>query len=238
LRRHSAFDGRRVQEVERLRREKRVRQELEERAKQIADQARELERFGAPRAAPTEFDRYLEASVIRWPRRPPTAARSPLKSRRKPGRHPGHPGLHRATGAPGPCGHNRRSRRGGVLALRAPACTRAMPSASHRHQVTELPPITAPITEYGCQRRQFPACVRSHWRREERVSQFGPQLTALIAFLTVVCRMPAGFDCNGRASEGASVKFRQAGRSGSSGSTGRSCGTASISGTAGVDDCQ
>jgi hypothetical protein len=58
-----------------------------------------------------------------------------------------------------------------------------------RHQVTELPPIAAPITEFRC---QCPDCgtITLAPLPDAHTNQFGPQLTALIAYLTVVCRMP------------------------------------------------
>ena len=61
-----------------------------------------------------------------------------------------------------------------------------------RHQVTELPPIEAYVTEYRCHRRQCPACGTTTQAPlpDELAGQFGPQLTALIAYLTVVCRLP------------------------------------------------
>ena len=61
-----------------------------------------------------------------------------------------------------------------------------------RHQVTEMPPVKARITEY-----QFPDVVCGDCGMatraplpEEIAGQFGPQLTALIAYWTVVCRLP------------------------------------------------
>ena len=61
-----------------------------------------------------------------------------------------------------------------------------------RHQVTEVPPVKAHITEY-----QFPQVVCGECGKttraplpEEIAGQFGPQLTALIAYWTVVCRLP------------------------------------------------
>jgi len=61
-----------------------------------------------------------------------------------------------------------------------------------RHQVTEVPPVKAYITEYQC-----PNVVCEHCGNatraplpEEIAGQFGPQLTALIAYWTVVCRLP------------------------------------------------
>ena len=55
-----------------------------------------------------------------------------------------------------------------------------------------MPAITAHITEYRCHRRQCPDCgtVTLAALPDEHANQFGPQLTALIAYLTVVCRMP------------------------------------------------
>jgi transposase len=61
-----------------------------------------------------------------------------------------------------------------------------------RHQVTELPPVKAHVTEY-----QFPNVVcgccgkTTHARLPKKIAGcFGPQLTALIAYWTVVCRLP------------------------------------------------
>jgi len=61
-----------------------------------------------------------------------------------------------------------------------------------RHQVTELPAIEAYITEYRCHRRQCRRCGTTTLAPlpEDLTGQFGPQLTALIAYLTVVCRLP------------------------------------------------
>jgi transposase len=58
--------------------------------------------------------------------------------------------------------------------------------------VTELPPIEPQITEYRCHRRQCRACGTTTQASlpDEVAGQFGPQLTALIAYLTVVCRLP------------------------------------------------
>ena len=63
---------------------------------------------------------------------------------------------------------------------------------ARRHQVTELPPIEAHITEYQCPCVVCPECGKATQAElpREAQGQFGPQLTALIAYLTVVCRMP------------------------------------------------
>ena len=64
--------------------------------------------------------------------------------------------------------------------------------AVHRHQVVELPVIKAQVTEY-----RFPAVICPQCGKTTREAvppeierQTGPQLTALAAHLTVVCRMP------------------------------------------------
>jgi transposase len=61
-----------------------------------------------------------------------------------------------------------------------------------RHQVTELPPIKAHITEYQCYRVICPECGKKTQAElpPQAHRHFGAQLTALIAYLTVVCRMP------------------------------------------------
>jgi len=55
-----------------------------------------------------------------------------------------------------------------------------------------LPPIQARTIEYQCHRVVCPECGKGTRATapEEAKGHFGPQLTALIAYLTVVCRMP------------------------------------------------
>jgi transposase len=118
------------------------------------------------------------------------------KSRRKVGGQPGHPGTHRPLVPvervdevrlvlPEKCRHCGHGLSGQVEHGQTIGSPR-------RHQVTELPPIQARIIEYQCPRVICPECGQS--TREavppEAVGQFGPHLTALIAYLTVVCRMP------------------------------------------------
>jgi transposase len=52
--------------------------------------------------------------------------------------------------------------------------------------------MTAHITEHRCHGRQCPDCgtITVAPLPDDVINQFGPQLTALIAYLTVVCRMP------------------------------------------------
>ena len=117
------------------------------------------------------------------------------KSGRKPGGQKGHPGKYRALvptekadkvievfPSACKCGH-RFPKDGKGL------CKTGKP---HRHQVAELPEIRPHITEYQFWRVICPHCGQVIWAPVPReiLSQFGPKLTALLAYLTVVCRMP------------------------------------------------
>ena len=178
---------REAQEIERLREEnERLRKQLAEQAKRIADLERQLalkQQNSTITSKPPASDGLAGQQRERGRRR---------KSRRNAGGQPGHPGHHRELVpvehvdamvdlAPEACRH----------------CARRL-HARHsvgdprRHQVTELPPIAAHITEYRCHRRQCPDCgtITLAPLPDEHANQFGPQLTALIAYLTVVCRMP------------------------------------------------
>jgi len=118
------------------------------------------------------------------------------KSRRKAGGQPGHRGAHRSL-APAERVDEIRP----VLPEQCRHCGHLLPAqveqvqsigAVQRHQVTELPPIQARLIEYQCHRVLCPECGESTRAAvpEEATGNFGPQLTALIAYLTVVCRMP------------------------------------------------
>jgi transposase len=118
------------------------------------------------------------------------------KSRRKAGGQPGHCGAHRPL-VPA----ERVDEIKPVLPERCQHCGHSLPAAieqvqtagkPQRHQVTELPPIQARTIEYQCHRVICPECGESTRATvpEEAPGHFGPQLTALVAYLTVVCRMP------------------------------------------------
>jgi len=178
---------RQAQELARLTQENaRLRERLAEQANRIADLERQLalrQQNSTTTSKPPSSDGLAGRQRERGRRG---------KSRRKAGGQPGHPGHHRELVplarvdtivdlVPDTCRHcqHRVHGRHGV-------------GEPRRHQVTELPPIAAHITEYRCHRRQCPACGRTTLAPlpDELASQFGPQLTALIAYLTVVCRMP------------------------------------------------
>ena len=118
------------------------------------------------------------------------------KSRRKGGGQPGHRGAHRPL-VPITQVDEIRS----ILPEQCQHCGHALPAdieqvqtagEPQRHQVTELPPIQARTIEYQCHRVVCPECGQGTRATvpEEAKGHFGPQLTALIAYLTVVCRMP------------------------------------------------
>src|SRR2546422_3254849 len=161
-RRRSASDS---DEVERLRREnERLREKVDEQAKQIADaekQIADLERQLALRqqnstttSKPPSSDGLAGQQRTRGRRK---------KSRRKPGGQPGHPGHSRPLVPtervnamvelfPDACRHCEHA---------LPARSRTVVGEARRHQVTELPPIEAHITEYRCHRIVCPACGRT-----------------------------------------------------------------------------
>jgi TolA-binding protein len=118
------------------------------------------------------------------------------KSGRKPGGQPGHPGHHRSLFPP--------ERVDQVVPVYPTECrhcertfgerdrTRAAQGEAQLHQVTELPKIAAHVTEYQCHQLQCAKCGKTTQAAmpEQVRGNFGPELTALIAYLTVTCRMP------------------------------------------------
>jgi transposase len=183
-------------ENERLSREnERLRQELIERDKKIVDaekQIADLERkLGLRRQNSTTSSKPPSSDGLAGEQRKRGSRRK--KSRRRPGGQPGHRGHWRGL-AP-------LSRVDRVIELFPPKCRPCDSRLSRRisaqgeprrHQVTELPPIEAHITEYRCQCVVCPECGKATQAElpPEAQGHFGPQLTALIAYLTVVCRMP------------------------------------------------
>ena len=192
-------------ENERLLREnEELRRKVAEREKQIADaekqiadaekQIADLERQLAGRKKnSTNSSKPPSSDGLAGEQRPRGRKH---KSRRKPGAQPGHPGHHRPLVPAGEvsaievllpkqCRHC-----GGKLTQKPGKVTTE--GEPRRHQVTEVPPVKAHITEY-----QFPNVICGDCGKttraplpEEIRGDFGPQLTALIAYWTVVCRLP------------------------------------------------
>src|SRR5438876_3459840 len=186
------------QQVERQQREiENLREQLAEREKQIADAERQiadLERQLAGRKKnSTNSSKPPSSDGLAGPQR---ARGRKHKSKRKPGAQPGHPGHHRPLVPTaevsaievllpqrcGHCGRNLPQKPGQVTTEGEP----------RRHPVTEVPPVKAHLTEY-----QLPSVVCGDCGKttraplpEEIRGDFGPQLTALIAYWTVVCRLP------------------------------------------------
>ena len=178
----------RVAELERQVQEQE--KQLEEKEKQIADLERQLalrRRNSTNSSKPPSSDGLAGEPRQRCRRK---------KSWRKPGGQPGHRGAHRPL-----VSAERVDKVVPILPEQCQGCGNPLPrqleqaqtiGVPQRRQVTELPPIRAHITEYQlhcvvCD--QCGASTRALLPPEIKGS-FGPQLTALIAYLTVVCRMP------------------------------------------------
>ena len=184
-------------EVEQLREELREREKKLEEAgrkigeaeKQIADLERQLglrERNSTTSSKPPSSDGLAGSQRKRGSRR--------KKSCRKPGGQPGHAGSHRVPVPadlvdkvveilPERCGHCE-----GALSPDGGGRTGKV----SRHQVTELPAIKPLVTEYQCPSVCCPGCGKNTRAPlpPEVAGDFGPELTALVAYLTVVCRLP------------------------------------------------
>jgi transposase len=179
-------------ENERLRRELIERdRKLSEAEKQIADLERKLAlrlQNSVTSSKPPSSDGLAGEQRQR--------GRKKGKSRRKPGGQAGHRGHWRGL-APA----DRVNEVIDLLPARCRHCDCRLTGGSRkvstqgeprRHQVTELPPMEAHITEYRCQSAVCPDCGKATQAElpQEVQGHFGPELTALIAYLTVVCRMP------------------------------------------------
>jgi len=192
-------------ENERLRRELAEReQQLHRQAEEIAEQKRQIA-DAEKQIADLERQLALRKQNSTNSSKPPSSdglAGEPRqrgrrkKSRRKAGGQAGHCGAHRPLAPIAEVDEIR-----AILPDQCQHCGHALPSRleqvqttgkPQRHQVTELPPIQARTIEYQCHRVVCPECGKGTRAAvpEEATGHFGPQLTALIAYLTVVCRMP------------------------------------------------
>jgi transposase len=186
---------------ERLKRENdRLRRELAERERQLAEAQKRIA-DAQKHIADLERQLALRQQNSTTTSKPPSSdglagqqreRGRRTKSRRKRGGQPGHPGHSRPL-VPA-------ERANETVDLIPEACrhcehrlhARDTVGDPRRHQVTEVPAIEAHIIEYRCHRLRCGACGRTTQAPlpDEILGQFGPQLTALIAYLTVVCRLP------------------------------------------------
>jgi transposase len=183
-----------TQELDRLRRENaRLREQVAQLTKALADQAKQLadlkrqlalrQQNSTTTSKPPSSDGLAGKPRLRGRR---------TKSRRRRGGQPGHPGHWRPL-----VPVDRVNQIVHVQPTRCGRCAQGLHAADaigapRRHQVTELPALAAHITEYQCHQRQCRGCGHTTQAAlpDEHVGQFGPQLTALVAYLTVICRMP------------------------------------------------
>jgi transposase len=118
------------------------------------------------------------------------------KSKRKPGGQPGHPGHHRPL-----VPTTEVSATQVVLPAHCRHCGRNLPQKPNqvttegepqRHQVTEILPLQAHVTEYQLPQVVCGGCGQSTRASlpKEMAGHFGPRLTALMAYWTVQCRLP------------------------------------------------
>jgi transposase len=172
-------------------------QQIADKNKEIAEAEKRIEKLERELAArkknSTNSSKPPSSDGIAGEQRP----RKKRKRRtRRPGGQKGHDGAHRPLVDVEQVDE--------IVALLPPECKHcghALPQsgekletsgALHRHQVTELPPIKPHITEYQCPKVICPDCgggTRAPLPPELQPLS-GPQLTALIGYLTVVCRMP------------------------------------------------
>jgi len=172
--------------------------ELNEKEKELAEQQRRIQdlerRLAAHNRNSTNSSKPPSSDGLAGPQR--RRGRQPLQGRRrrKPGGQPGHRGHHRPlvpveqvhelkTLLPQEC-----QRCGEPLAEPAPEGV----GEPRRHQVTEIPKVQAWITEYQRPQVKCSHCGQGNYAPLPASvrGEFGPQLTALIAYWTVVCRMP------------------------------------------------
>src|SRR6266852_5061570 len=165
-------------------------QQIAEQQKQIADLERQLaarQKNSTNSSKPPSSDGLAGNSRQRGRRK---------KSKRKVGGQKGHPGHHRRLVPPEQVQEVRP-----VLPVECKHCGQSLPQQlgqiqsvgeAQRHQVTELPPIQPYVIEYQCLKVVCPACGEGTRAPlpEEAQGDFGPQLMALIAYLTIYCRMP------------------------------------------------
>ena len=191
--------GERIAELEKQvdRQEKKIgeqTQEIAEAEKKIADLERQL---ALRQRNSTNSSKPPSSDGLAGPQRPRGSAHPKRrKSRRKPGGQKGHPGHFRSLVPP-----EQVHKVVDLFPYHCQRCQQAFPAdpaqrmaqdQPRRHQVTELPALEPHITEYRLHEIVCGACgeVTQAALPPDVQSHFGPKLTALIAYMTVVCRVP------------------------------------------------
>lgn len=169
-------------------------QEIAEAEKKIADLERQL---ALRQRNSTNSSKPPSSDGLAGPQRPRGRPQNKKGKRgRKPGGQKGHPGHFRPLVPPEQVNHVV-----DVFPDQCQGCQQPLPTdpverviqgEPRRHQVTELPPIEPDITEYRMHHVACGACgqVTQAALPAAVPGYFGPRLTALIAYLTVVCRVP------------------------------------------------
>ena len=174
-------------------------QHISEQQKQIAEQQKQVQKLerelAESRKNSTNSSKPPSSDGLAGPQR--ERGRKPgAKCKRRAGGQPGHPGHYRQ-----PVETAKVSQTIEALPKQCGGCGQEFPpnitsadavGEPSRHQVVDLPPIEAWITEYQCHKLICPGCGQATRAAVplEAQGQTGPRLTALVAYLTVVCRMP------------------------------------------------
>lgn len=169
---------------------------ISQQQKQIAEQQKQIQKLerelADARSNSTNSSKPPSSDGLAGPQRE-RGRKTTTKCKRRAGGQPGHPGHYRK-----PVEAARVSQAIEVLPAQCGECGNEFPPGveaigePRRHQVIDLPPIEAWVTEYQCHALACPGCgktTRAAVPEEARVPT-GPRLTALVAYLTVVCRMP------------------------------------------------
>ena len=168
----------------------------EQRIRELEKAVQQLEKdLADARLNSTNSSKPPSSDGLAGPQRPRCRKRE-NPSKRKAGGQRGHPGRYRV-----PVAAERVSEVIEIVPTQCGGCGHALPELAReknrvgqprKHQVVELPAIEASVIEYRCEKVCCPDCgfqTRAELPREAR-TQTGPRLTALVAHLTVVCRMP------------------------------------------------
>lgn len=193
--------NKRAEEAERLRLQvEKLKRDLEQASERIEEQRKTIQKLekelAEARRNSTNSSKPPSSDGLAGPQR--ARGRNPVrcKSKRRPGGQKGHPGHYRKLVDTAVV-----SQTVDVMPEECSGCGRGFAETTlhtqtvgepTRHQVVDLPPTKAWITEYRCFKIGCPHC--GHVTRgalpDKARDQFGPRLTALVAYLTVVCRMP------------------------------------------------